>query len=80
MENRHRELISVINALYEVLDVVVVRAALLALLIGGARELVKGHRRPRYRRLQHKIAGMGKFRSGVRDLGSSKTHLKNFGG
>jgi len=26
-----------------------------------------------------KIAGVGKFHSGVRDLGSNKTHLKNFG-
>lgn len=33
----------------------------------------------RQSRSRRKIAGMGKFRSGVRDLGSSKTHLKNFG-
>jgi len=25
------------------------------------------------------IAGIGQFRSGVRNLGSDKTHLKNFG-
>jgi hypothetical protein len=30
-------------------------------------------------RPRRKIAGIGKFRSGVCDLGSSKTHLKNFG-
>jgi len=45
MENHFRELIPVINALYDVLDVVVVRGALLTLLVVGARELVKGHRR-----------------------------------
>jgi hypothetical protein len=28
---------------------------------------------------QRKITGVGKFRSGVRNLGSSKARLKNFG-
>jgi hypothetical protein len=33
-----------------------------------------------YGQPRRRIAGMGKFRSGVRDLGSSKARLKNFGG
>jgi hypothetical protein len=32
-----------------------------------------------YGQSRRKIAGMGKFRSGVHDLGSNKAHLKNFG-
>jgi hypothetical protein len=34
---------------------------------------VLGSKRPR------QIAGLGQFRSGIRDLGSNKAHLKGFG-
>lgn len=30
-------------------------------------------------RRARQIAGLGRFRSGIRDLGSNKTHLKGFG-
>ena len=30
-------------------------------------------------RRSRQIAGLGRFRSGIRDLGSNKTHLKGFG-
>ena len=30
-------------------------------------------------RRSRQIVGLGRFRSGIRDLGSSKTHLKGFG-
>ena len=31
------------------------------------------------RRKKHGVIGLGKFQSGVRDLGSNKQHLRNFG-
>jgi len=31
------------------------------------------------RRKKHSVIGLGKFESRVRDLGSSKKHLKDFG-
>jgi hypothetical protein len=31
------------------------------------------------RQPKKKIVGLGKFRSGVRDLGSNKIHMKGFG-
>jgi hypothetical protein len=40
----------------------------------GLRLLAACHSRGR-----RNLVGMGKFRSGVRDLGSGKIHLKNFG-
>jgi hypothetical protein len=38
-----------------------------------ALNVVLGPRRPR------QIVGLGRFRSGIRDLGSNKVHLKGFG-
>jgi hypothetical protein len=38
-----------------------------------ALHVVLGPRRPRH------IVGLGRFRSGIRDLGSNKAHLKEFG-
>jgi len=39
-----------------------------------ALNVVLGSKRPR------QIVGLGRFRSGIRDLGSNKAHLKGFGG
>ena len=43
------------------------------------REGLRALENSRLRRKKKKIIGLGKFRSGICDLGSSKKHLRKFG-